>query len=132
MPPMQMVHQKDPAQLLLDKLGSLKDVDVFNNQVCVAVYERPAQTQGGIHIPDKTRDEEQWQGKACLVVAMGPTAFNDSEGRWFQGDAQKVALGEWVVIRPSDGFPIKINKVPCRIVNDTAIRMRISHPDRVW
>ncbi len=130
MPPMQMVHEKDPAQVLWDKLGKWGNAHPVNNQVLLGIYDRPAQTKGGIFTPDKYRDEEQWQGKACMVIMHGPKAFTDPEGRWFVGENIKV--GDWVVIRPSDGFPISFNGVRCRMINDTAIRMVLDSPDQAW
>ena len=41
MPFMRMEHAEDPAQKLLEELGDLSTVEVFNNQLLVAVYIRP-------------------------------------------------------------------------------------------
>ena len=131
MPAMLMEHDEDPGEMLARKIGrTLKDVDVFNNGVLVAVYERPKKTKSGVILTQTYVEEEQWQGKACVIVKMGNAAFRDPDERWFVGADLK--LGDWVVIRPSDGFPISVNSVKCRLVNDTAIRMRIPAPDVVW
>jgi hypothetical protein len=136
MPAMLMEHDVDPAKVLWDNLaGVLDDIDVFNNQVLLAIYDRPERTKSGIMLPKKYLSEEQWQGKACLLVKFGTAAFEDPEERWFVGTTFHV--GDWVVIRPSDGFPITVlgpkgQAVLCRMVNDTAIRARVKRPDMVW
>lgn len=135
MPAMLMEHDVDPAKLLMDKLGkAVGDIDLFNNQVLLAIYERPERTKANVILPQTYRAEEQWQGKACLLVKKGESSFMDPDERWFRG--VELNVGDWVVIRPSDGFPITVigtgGPVLCRIVNDTAIRARVPRPDMVW
>lgn len=129
MPYMRMIHEEDPRDVLRNRLGALDHIDLFHNQVLVAIYERPAQTQGGIMLPDKYRDEEKTQGKAGLIVKIGPRAFAPSEDwNWPEG----MGVGDWVFYRASDGWSVTINGVLCRIHQDTSIRGRINHPDDVW
>ena len=131
MPPMRMLHEVDPRQDLVKRLGpELNDVDVFNTNVLVAIYIRPSMTTKGIALPDQVRDEDEHQGKACLIVKAGPVAFKDPENKWFVG--ADVDVGDWIIIRPSDGWPISINGVKCRFINDTAVRAKIPAPDMVW
>lgn len=130
MPPMTMKHDDDPKQELLAKLGDLSGIEVFNNAVLVATYVRPTKTKSGIHLPDKYVDEDRYQGKASLVVKTGPEAFKDDTGKWFVG--ADIKEGDWVALRPSDGWPVSVNGVPCRMIEDTAVRMKIDRPDRVW
>ena len=130
MPPMRMIHTTDPAKELLDKIGSLKGFEVFGNNVLVAIYMRPEKTKSGIILADVTRQEDRWQGKAGLVVAMGPSAFVSDENYNF--GTQKVAVGDWVAIFVSDGRQIVINETPCRLVADQHIRIKIPAPDSVF
>lgn len=128
---MRMVHADDPKVALLKKLTDLDKIDVFNNQCIVAIYQRPERTKSGLFIPDQARAEEKWQGKAALVVKAGSGAFKpDPEKGWFLGAAP--AVGDWIVMRPSDGWPLTINEVDCRVISDTAVRARVSEPDMVW
>lgn len=130
MPHMVMVHEKDPRNILLDAVGNVDDVDLFHNQVLLAIYERPEKTTTGIILPDQHRDEDKYQGKVCMIVKKGPTAF-EPDGKWFDG-SENFQEGDWVVIRPADGWACSINKKLCRIVDDINIRMRISSPDVVY
>lgn len=125
-----MMHAKDPKTELLDKIGDLSSVDLFNNQVLVAVYIRPEKTKGGILLPGQTRDEDKYQGKVGLVVKMGPQAFVDDDNKWFSG--VNIQEDDWVFFRPSDGWSITVNDTLCRILDDTNVRGKITHPDQVW
>src|SRR6266446_5768709 len=69
---MQMHHDRDPAHELFDKLGDLKGFQVLNNYVLYAIYERPNMTRGGIHLTDNSAGEDEFQGKAGLIVEVGP------------------------------------------------------------
>jgi hypothetical protein len=121
-----MAHDVDPARLLLDQVGDLSEIEVYNNQVLVAIYMRPEKTKSGIHIGPATQKEDEYQGKAMLVLKMGPAAFA-SDGKWFTDGGPKV--GDWIVARPGDTWQLSINKCKCRMMNDTAVRMRIPSPD---
>jgi len=130
MPYMVMEHEIDPSKKLLDELGDISDLVLFNNQVLVATYIRPQKTKSGIYLTEKHVDEDRFQSKVGLVIKKGPLAFDDETGQWFNG--VKVELNDWIVHRPSDGWSITINNVPCRILDDTSVRGTIKHPDMVW
>ena len=68
MPAMLMEHDVDPREGLLKKIGDLSKVEVFNNQILVAVYLRPEKTKSGILLPGQTRDEDKYQSKVGLVI----------------------------------------------------------------
>lgn len=130
MPPMKMEHSVSPERELLEKLGDTSKVDVFNNQVLVALYIRPQKTKSGIFLTENAVDEDRYQSKVGLVIKMGETAFQDPDRRWFRG--MKIALNDWLVFRPSDGWALAVNGVPCRLVDDVNIKARIDHPDQIW
>ena len=127
---MVMEHEVDPKEKLIADVGDTSSVEIFNNQILVAVYIRPKKTKSGIYLTDKTTDEDRFQSKVGLVIKKGPTAFVDPDGKWFNDVS--VDLGEWVVFRPSDGWSITVNGVLCRILDDISVRGRISSPDTVW
>jgi co-chaperonin GroES (HSP10) len=123
-------HETDPAEEIRRAVGDLSGVEFFNNQVLIGVYVRPEKTGSGLYLPDRTRDEDKWQGKVGLVLAKGPLAFQDDEHVQFHG--QNVAIGDWIVYRPSDGWQITINDHPCRLLEEVHIRARVSEPDLVY
>ena len=130
MPFMVMVHSTDPKKALKKEVGNVDNVEVFNNQVLVAVYTRPEKTKSGIYLTSGTRDEDKIQGKVGLVLKKGPQAFVDPSNNWFEGI--DISLEDWVFFRPSDGWSVTINNVVCRMLDDTNIRGRIQAPDQVW
>ena len=130
MPFMTMQHETDPAETIRTEMGDISSVEVFNNQVLVAVYIRPQKTKSGIILTSQTTDEDRYQSKVGLVVKMGPQAFQDNSGQWFSG--LEIKEGDWIVFRPSDGWSITVNNVLCRMIDDVNIKGRIDQPDRVW
>ena len=130
MPHMNMTHDTDPKQTLIDALGDISQYKVFHNEIVVAVYVRPEKTASGIYLPDAHREEDKVQGKVGLVVKMGPEAFEDPNGNWFRD--MDVKLHDWVVFRPSDGWSITVNGQLCRMIDDVNVKGRVDQPDRVW
>lgn len=130
MPYMVMEHASDPKMSIKKAIGSLDEVEIFNNQILCAVYIRPEKTKSGLYLPDQMRDNDQTQSKVGLVLKKGPQAFIDPSNTWF-ADVE-VNVDDWVFFRPSDGWSVTINNVLCRILEDTSIRGRIQHPDHVW
>ena len=129
MPAMVMFHEKDPKDVILDAIGDLSGIEVAKNQFILAVYERPQMTKSSILLPDSVREEDKFQGKVGLIVKLGPDAFVDDEKWHF---TLKGAVGDWIVIRASDGWACTINGKLCRMADDTDLRLRIQHPDQVW
>lgn len=127
---MEMEHDVDPAKKLIESLGDLSKVELFNNNVLVAVYIRPEKTKSGIYISNKTIDEDRYQGKVGLLVKSGPKAFSIDSDEWFKDVSVKE--GDWLVFRPSDGWSINVNGVLCRVMPDVQVKGRISGPDSVW
>lgn len=132
MPQMFMRHEKDPKEVIFDKIGkdTINDFRLIYNQVLVGIYVRPNKTLSGIEIPDQTVDEDRYQGKAGLVLKVGPTAFQDDGAVKFYG--QKVEVGDWVVFRPSSGLKMTLNKTDCISLRDVHIEGVISNPDVIF
>ena len=130
MPAMLMEHEVDPRQKLLKSVGDISNVEVFNNQILVAVYLRPEKTKTGIYMPDAHREEDKFQSKVGLVLKKGPMAFDDNTGQWFNDIS--IEANDWIVFRPSDGWSITVNGILCRMIDDVNVRGRVDHPDRVW
>ena len=136
MPAMVMSHDIDPREALFKALGDLKHYEIFNNQILVAVYQRPEKTKSGIFLTDNHRNEDRYQSKVGLIIKLGDSAFKDDSGTWFKG--KNFDVGDWVVYRAGDGWSLELKTsaseppVLCRLLDDTAIRARIQHPDAVW
>jgi co-chaperonin GroES (HSP10) len=123
----------DPKRLLLDKIGDISGFEIAHNELLVAIYMRPEMTSGGIVLPHQNLKEDRYQGKAHLVVKIGP-------GCQFKN--VDVQLHDWVLLRPSDAWSLDVNAhlntldirdfVPCRLVYDDQIRARIPHPGMIW
>jgi len=124
-----MQHDVDPAKKLLDELGDLSDIEIFNNQVLVAVYIRPEKRMSGVYLPSQNLEEDKFQGKVGLIVKTGPLAFKDPDNLWFKD--MNFEIGDWVFGRATDGWSIMVKDVLCRIYDDNNIRGRAPYPDYV-
>jgi co-chaperonin GroES (HSP10) len=122
-----MKHEVDPREEIMRQLYDLPTVDVFNDMVLVAVYERPDKTAGGLILADQTKQEDRYQGKAALVVKLGPLVNAEAEVR-----GGELAVGDWIAIRPSDGWAVSLNQKLCRLVSEKGIHLRIPSPDSVY
>jgi co-chaperonin GroES (HSP10) len=127
---MRMEHVNDPKKAILDEIGSIDDINVFNNQILVAIYMRPEKTKSGIILTDDTRSEDRYQGKVGLVLKKGATAFVDPDNKWFVDT--NVEINDWVYFRVTDGWSVNVHGVSCRVLEDTDIRGSIQYPDAVW
>jgi len=128
-----MHHTTDPADDIRRLVSDYVDeIDILFNQVLIGVYKRPEKTASGLYLADSTRDEDDYQGKIGLVLKKGPDAFqeNADAGRIFNG--QDVQVGDWVAIRTSDGWSLKLGSQLCRVVSDTHIRAIVKRPDILW
>ena len=128
-----MQHDVDPKEDILNRIGDLSSVDLFHNQLLVAVYMRPkdGKTKGGILLPQQHTDEDRYQSKVGLLVKMGPRAF-EPDGNWFDGASDFKVNEDWLVFRPSDTWQVTVNGVLCRVVIDVDVRGRVPHPDMIW
>lgn len=130
MPYMRMEHDVDPAETIRKEMGDISDIEIFHNQVLVAIYIRPEKTKSGLYLSSQTRDEDKYQGKVGLIIKKGADAFVDDTGKWFKG--VNLDVGDWIYFRPSDGWAITVHGQLCRILDDTDIRGRIPRPDDIW
>jgi co-chaperonin GroES (HSP10) len=128
------------ADEITSSLGNIDDITLFRNQVLVAIAIRSNEitlSDGKkFYLPQKTVDEDRYQSKVGLIVAIGPGAFVEDEGKWFNG--MKCKVGDWIMYRPSDGWSVDIygadgkTKVPCRMLDDTSVRAILTNPGRIW
>ena len=129
MPHMPMSHEEDPKKKLLEELGDISNIELFHNQVLLAVYLRPEKTKSGLILTANHLDEDRYQSKVGLLIKQGPLAF-EQDGNWFTGVTFQDH--DWLIFRPSDGWSITVNGVLCRIFDDISIKGRAPHPDSVY
>ena len=130
MPFMTMDHVNDPKAKILSEIGDLSSIELFNNDLLLAVYIRPNKTKSGIYLSDQYVNEDQYQSKVGLLLKQGPKSFEKTEEGWFDGE--KFNLNDWLVFRPSDGWNVTVHGVLCRVLKDTQVRIRVQKPDEVW
>lgn len=131
---------KSPAELVLDKLGDISQLQLRLNWVLLAndVWQEDDKgeslSEHGIIIPNfahGTKREHEIQSKAGLVVAMGPQCFRDDDEYKFM-EQDKFKLGDWVWADVANGRAVSIKGVYCRLYRDTAIYGKIPDPDYVF
>ena len=131
-----VVHEKDPRQAILDSIGHIPEGVVQFSRILVAVYIPPTitKTAGGIILTDQMTEEDilefSHQGKVGLCVATGAQAYVDDETTKFHGT--KIEVGDWVWFRPSDGIGCDVNEQFCRVLTERDIIGKLPHPDMVW
>lgn len=118
------------ADPMLALLNAGSGVELLGNRVLAAKYIRPDKTKGGIILTDQAKTEDKWQGKVGMIVAMGPSAFVETDGKWFGGKAFKI--GDWIMYRNSAGTDMEVNGVECKQLEDDSIIGRIDDPTRIW
>lgn len=132
----EVVHTIDPKEALLRAAGEIPDGVVQFNRILVAIYQPPlvTKTAGGIIITDAMSDDDReenlWQGKTGLVIAMGSHAYVDDETTKFHWT--RIDVGDWVWFRPADGMGCEVNEVFCRVLTERDIIGKLPHPDAVW
>ena len=135
MPFMLMEHKDDPRNEIyrtvgIDEHGNIPGFNLHGNRVLVGMYKRPEKTKSGIYLGDKTRQEDEYQGKAGLVLAKGHSAFVSDHDFDFGPD--NLEIGDWVLLSVLHGFSCNVNGQLCRIIRDQDIMMRIPAPDAVF
>jgi len=130
MPSRMMEHDEDPKVVLKEQIGNIDSFEIYNNQILIAIYIRPEKTKSGIYLTDGQRSEDQYQSKIGLVLKKGPAAFEGDDSLWFKD--MHIELNDWIVFRPSEGWPITVNGVLCRMLDDTSVRGKIDVPDKIW
>lgn len=118
-----------------ERLGPDSGLTLFPTDILVAHYVRDRVGRGHIIAAHQTQNEDKYQGKCGLVVAVGSEAFKDAPDTRFYGF--KAEVGEWVIYKNSDGrdlefVPPKGEKLLMRSLRDGEIFMKASRPDQIW
>jgi len=133
----------DPKQDILNRIGSLDHVQIAQNEVLLAIYQRPEKTAGGIILTQNSLKEDLYQGKVGLVIKIGASCqFERKDPKTGITYGIPVSLYDWVLVRPSDTWALDVNGdpntfkredfVPCRLVYDDQIRGKVAHPQVIW
>jgi hypothetical protein len=133
----------DAKQEILKKLDDVAGFKIAKNELLLAIYQRPEFTPGGIIQVPQTLKEDIYQGKVGLVVKIGEHCRFDRVDPYTGIPCGiPVSLHDWVVVRPSDTWPLDINVRPdildrrdfvaCRLVKDDQIRAVIANPAMIW
>lgn len=115
---------------VMKALGDLSDYSVLAGNVLLATYVRPKVTTGGIIIPEKTQDEDRWQGTVGMVLKLGDGAFKYDGPYAYEGPVPKV--GQYVMFHTSDTRELFINGISCRLIQSELIRIIVPDPKAIY
>ena len=101
----------------------------------VWVPNKEQKLKSGLYMPEKTKDEYQFQGVTGLILKIGPLAYGTEKTRqWFvddDGNPDPPRVGEWVSFNFKQGEPFLLVDQPCRIIADQYVMTRMSRPDLI-
>ena len=119
----------DARKKIMDALGDvLEHIEVFKGMVLVATYTRETVgTSGRLLAADKTKTEDEYQGRVGLVLKIGPLAFINTKDIDFGGAFAEE--GDWVFYTPANGTGTKIRGVHCRLLDDVNNDGVVDDPD---
>ena len=94
-------------------------------KMLIVMPELEEKTDGGIFIPETSRDREQTASIVGFVLKQGPLAYGDDQkfpsGPWCK-------IGDWVVFRAYSGTRLKIHGKEFRIINDDTVEAVVEDP----
>jgi len=99
-------------------------------RILVMPYMGKATTDGGVFIPDATREREQVATVVAYVLKIGPLAYQDPS-KFGENGKPWCKEGQWVCIGRYAGSRFKIEGGEVRILNDDEIIVTIMEPDDV-
>jgi len=120
----------NPKLAIFAAVGDLNAVEVLSDLVLIGTYIRPEKNERGILLPIEHLREDEFQGKAGLVLKTGPLACAEWEDEQARG--MNAQVGTWVVCAVKDGWPVQINGTPCRLVPYDKIRLRVADPNIIY
>ena len=126
----EVADSDDPRSTIIEMVGDLSDYHVLGSRVLVGTYIASRMTKGGIWRPEKSIDEDRWQGKVGLVLKMGPMAFKYDGSFAYEGT--KPEIGQWVEYRPAETSEVGIRGAPCRYIDSQNIRAVIPDPSLIY
>lgn len=99
-------------------------------RILVMPYQGRKQTDGGIYIPDETRDREALATVVAYVIKVGPLAYQDPDK--FGAECEPWCKeGDWVCIGRYAGSRFKLDGGEVRIINDDEVVATIVDPEDI-
>lgn len=92
--------------------------------ICMPVFEEKA-TEGGIILPNQTKNAEEVAANIGLVVALGPDCYKDTN-RYPSGPWCKE--GDFIVMRSYSGSRFTIGGHEFRMINEDTVEGVIEDP----
>ena len=135
---------EDPTDVVMNAIGPTFNAfrDIYGPRVLVATAPS-AVTQGFLiagSSEEEMRNEARWQGKAGLVIATGPEAFEyNPRYPQYKWEGPKPQVGDWVFFKTADAHEIGVRYeldgqtyyASCRVIWDNAIIASIDSPEIV-
>ena len=143
--PLRLHHRTDPRQDIIDDMKEFIDhLKPVAALIALVMYERGKQKDndmaksesGLLWIPDVKGgviQEDKFQGKVGLVIAMGPLAFTEDDTHKWGNAVPKIH--DWVMVSVGDTFSFDLpGPRRVRMVEDVNVKMIVSHEiiDAVW
>jgi chaperonin GroES len=99
-------------------------------RILVMPYKGREKTNGGIIIPDDSKDREALATVVAYVLKIGPLAYNDPNK--FGDDREPWCKeGDWVCIGRYAGSRFKLDGGEVRIINDDEVIATIMNPEDI-
>lgn len=125
----EVVHEKDPKQVIWDALdGWLDRIQPTSGDCVVCVYERPEKMKSGLYMPETASrvTEDKFQGVVGLLVKVGPEF---GKHRKALGLDEMPKVGTWVAFRTQDCIAFTLGSRAMRLLEGQFIRMVLADPD---
>ena len=99
-------------------------------RILVMPYQGRKQTDGGIYIPDETRDREAVATVVAYVIKLGALSYQAPDK--FGADCEPwCKKGDWVCIGRYAGSRFKLDGGEVRIINDDEVIATIVNPEDI-
>jgi co-chaperonin GroES (HSP10) len=99
----------------------------LGSQLLLKLFVRDAETEGGIKIPEKMREEDIYKSMVGLVMSKGAEVYKEDHLKNWKSPE----LGDWVLFKPNSGTRFSYHGIPFRFVYDDCIYCTIKDPAAV-
>lgn len=113
------------------KFGDGRGITVRGYHILVALPMPKEVTDGGIIIPDETKDAEMYNTSVGKVLQIGAAAFKQADSGEFAPTGPRCEIGDWVICPKFGTKIIEVDGYRYSIVNDDEIYATIDDPHRM-